>query len=162
MQGSKRNTDVKNKLLDLCGKNVFPLFEGGRGVNVSNGHTAGAWAKENCVGTFSAVFPDVKDELGNLKSPDILSKSRNERHAEMMEKAIEGCESSFSPHPGPPRWSRAPAWILAHLPVPTFAPWLGFSAQQPKRSHEICNQSITLFCLNKARQWAHTIPSEPR
>lgn len=79
------------KLLDLCGKNVFPLFEGGRGVNVSNGHTAGAWAKENCVGTFSAVFPDVKDELGNLKSPDILSKSRNERHAEMMEKAIEGC-----------------------------------------------------------------------
>ena len=79
------------KLLDLCGKNVFPLFEGGRGVNVSNGHTAVSWAKENCVGTFSAVFPDVKDELGNLKSPDILSKSRNERHAEMMEKAIEGC-----------------------------------------------------------------------
>ena len=51
---------MKNiKLLDLCGKNVFPLFEGGRGVNVSNGQTAGAWAKENCVGTFSGVFPDM-------------------------------------------------------------------------------------------------------
>ena len=79
------------KMLDLCGKNVFPLFEGGRGVNVSNGHTAGAWAKENCIGTFSAVFPDVKDECGNLKTPEIFAKSRNDRHAEMMEKAIEGC-----------------------------------------------------------------------
>ncbi|MBE6443462.1 MAG: nitronate monooxygenase [Alphaproteobacteria bacterium] len=79
------------RLLNLCGKNVFPLFEGGRGVNVSNGHTAGAWAKENCVGTFSGVFPDVRDECGNLKTPEILAKSRNERHAEMMDKAVEGC-----------------------------------------------------------------------
>ena len=34
------------KKINLCGKEVFPLFEGGRGVNVSNGETAGAWAKE--------------------------------------------------------------------------------------------------------------------
>ena len=72
----------------ISGKEVFPLIEGGKGINASDGKSCGAWAKENCVGTFSAVFPDVKDELGNLKSPDILSKSRNERHAEMMEKAM--------------------------------------------------------------------------
>lgn len=83
---------MKNiKLLDLCGKEVFPLFEGGRGVNVSNGFTAGSWAKENCVGTFSGVFPDIKDENGVVRTPDILSKSRMERHAEMMDKAVDGC-----------------------------------------------------------------------
>ncbi len=79
------------KLLDLCGKNVFPLFEGGRGVNVSNGQTAGAWAKENCIGTFSGVFPDVKDANGNLCSEEIISRTRPARHQEMMEKSIEGC-----------------------------------------------------------------------
>ena len=83
---------MKNlELLEIGGKTVFPLFEGGRGVNVSNGKTAGAWAKENCVGTFSGVFPDIKDALGNIRTPDILAKSRMERHAEMMEKAVEGC-----------------------------------------------------------------------
>jgi len=78
-------------LLNIAGKTVFPLFEGGRGVNVSNGHTAGAWAKENCIGTFSAVFPDVRNDAGELKTPEITSKSRNERHWEMMDKAVDGC-----------------------------------------------------------------------
>lgn len=78
-------------LLDLCGKNVFPLFEGGRGVNVSNGHTAGAWAKENCIGTFSGVFPDLRDETGKCHSGEITAKSRIERHREMLEQSIQGC-----------------------------------------------------------------------
>ena len=83
---------MKNlELLEIGGKAVFPLFEGGRGVNVSNGQTAGAWAKENCVGTFSGVFPDIKDAMGNVKTPEILTKSRMERHWEMMDKAVEGC-----------------------------------------------------------------------
>ncbi len=79
------------KPLNLCGKTVVPLFEGGRGVNVSNGHTAGAWAKENCIGTFSGVFPDIINECGKLQTPEITSKSRMDRHNEMMEKAVEGC-----------------------------------------------------------------------
>lgn len=83
---------MKNlSLLDLCGKNVFPLFEGGRGVNVSNGYTAGAWAKENCVGTFSGVFPDLKDANGKNFSAEITAKSRIERHQEMLEQSIQGC-----------------------------------------------------------------------
>jgi NAD(P)H-dependent flavin oxidoreductase YrpB (nitropropane dioxygenase family) len=77
--------------LDLCGKNVFPLFEGGRGVNVSNGHTAGAWAKENCIGTFSGVFPDVKNAEGKLGLEEITARTRVERHHEMMEQAVQGC-----------------------------------------------------------------------
>ena len=63
------------KLLDLCGKKVFPLFEGGRGVNVSNGQTAGAWAKENCIGTFSGVFPDVRDASGKLCQEEVTALS---------------------------------------------------------------------------------------
>ena len=81
------------KLLDLCGKTVFPLFEGGRGVNVSNGQTAGAWAKENCVGTFSAVFPDIRDKDGNLCLENITAKTRMERHQQLMDQAVEGCVS---------------------------------------------------------------------
>ncbi len=81
------------KLLDLCGKTVFPLFEGGRGVNVSNGQTAGAWAKENCVGTFSAVFPDIRDKDGNLCLENITAKTRQERHQQLMDQAVEGCVS---------------------------------------------------------------------
>ena len=79
------------KKINLCGKEVFPLFEGGRGVNVSNGNTAGAWAKEHCVGTFSGVFPDIKDENGVVRTPEILAKSRLDRHWEMMDKAVDGC-----------------------------------------------------------------------
>ena len=70
------------KKINLCGKEVYPLFEGGRGVNVSNGFTAGAWARENCIGTFSGVFPDIKDENGVVRTPDILAKSRQDRHWE--------------------------------------------------------------------------------
>ena len=81
------------KLLDLCGKTVFPLFEGGRGVNVSNGHTAGAWAKENCIGTFSAVFPDIRNKNGDLQQETITATSRIDRHNQMMEQAVEGCVS---------------------------------------------------------------------
>lgn len=79
------------KLMDLCGKEVFPLFEGGRGVNVSNGFTAGAWAKENCVGTFSGVFPDIRNANGDVVQQEVSGKTRLERHHEMVEQSIQGC-----------------------------------------------------------------------
>ena len=50
----------------LSGKEVLPLIEGGKGINASNGYSSGAWAKENCVGTFSGVTPDVLDNNGNV------------------------------------------------------------------------------------------------
>ena len=48
----------------ISGKEVLPLIEGGKGINASDGRSSGAWAHENCVGTFSGVSPDFYDENG--------------------------------------------------------------------------------------------------
>ena len=44
--------------IKLAGKEVLPLIEGGKGVAVSNGLTAGSWAASGGVGTFSGVNAD--------------------------------------------------------------------------------------------------------
>lgn len=46
------------KPIMISGKEVLPLIEGGKGINASDGKSSGAWAHENCVGTFSGVSPD--------------------------------------------------------------------------------------------------------
>ena len=78
------------KPIVISGKEVLPLIEGGKGINASNGFSSGAWAKENCVGTFSAVSPDFYDENGNPAAQTIHSKNRVERHEEMVQYAIKG------------------------------------------------------------------------
>ena len=45
---------------------MLPLVEGGKGVSVSNGRSAGAWAAAGGVGTFSGVNADFFDEHGRL------------------------------------------------------------------------------------------------
>lgn len=50
----------------ISGKEVLPLIEGGKGINGSDGRSSGAWAHENCVGTFSGVSPDFYDDKGNV------------------------------------------------------------------------------------------------
>lgn len=50
----------------ISGKEVLPLIEGGKGINASDGRSSGAWAHENCVGTFSGVSPDFYDSKGNV------------------------------------------------------------------------------------------------
>ena len=74
----------------LSGKEVLPLIEGGKGINASNGFSSGAWARENCVGTFSGVSPDFYDEKGNVVIERFFKKNRKERHEEMVEYAIRG------------------------------------------------------------------------
>ncbi len=74
----------------ISGKEVYPLFEGGKGINASDGRSCGAWAHENCVGTFSGVSPDFYDENGNVVIEKYLKKDRRERHMEMIEQAIKG------------------------------------------------------------------------
>lgn len=74
----------------LSGKEVFPLVEGGKGINASDGRSCGAWAHENCVGTFSGVSPDFYDENGNVVSEFFAKRSRCERHEELIERAIKG------------------------------------------------------------------------
>ena len=74
----------------ISGKEVFPLIEGGKGINASDGRSAGAWAHENCVGTFSGVSPDFYDSKGNVIIEKFMKRIRPERHEEMIEYAIRG------------------------------------------------------------------------
>ncbi len=75
---------------NLSGASVLPLVEGGKGVSISTGVTAGAWAAAGGIGTFSAVNADAVDENG--KSIPIIyhGKTRRERHNELIDYAIKG------------------------------------------------------------------------
>ena len=75
----------------ISGKEVLPLIEGGKGINGSDGRSSGAWAHENCVGTFSGVSPDYYDEKGNVIFERYFKKDRPSRHQEMVEQSIRGC-----------------------------------------------------------------------
>lgn len=74
----------------ISGKEVLPLIEGGKGINASDGRSSGAWAHENCVGTFSGVSPDFYDSTGNVIVEKFFKKTRPDRHEEMVEYAIRG------------------------------------------------------------------------
>ena len=74
----------------ISGKEVLPLVEGGKGINASDGRSSGAWAHENCVGTFSGVSPDFYDEKGDVVAEIFTRKTREERHHEMIDMAIKG------------------------------------------------------------------------
>ncbi|MGF1474809.1 MAG: NAD(P)H-dependent flavin oxidoreductase [Geminicoccaceae bacterium] len=76
--------------MTLSGAEVLPLVEGGKGVAVSNGRSAGAWAAAGGVGTFSGVNPDLVDEHGDYVPLDYKTKSRRERHEELIDYSIKG------------------------------------------------------------------------
>ncbi len=79
---------LKNLL--LSGKHVLPLIEGGKGIAVSTGLSAGAWANAGGVGTFSGVNADAYDENGNFIPVVYNGKTRRERHLELIDYAIKG------------------------------------------------------------------------
>ena len=81
---------IKLNPIMISGKEVLPLIEGGKGINASDGRSSGAWAHENCVGTFSGVSPDFYDENGNVIIEHFYKKKRADRHEEMVEYAIKG------------------------------------------------------------------------
>lgn len=74
------------KPLKISGLEVTPLIEGGKGISISNGRTAGAWAAAGGVGTFSAVYADTEQE--NYSS--IKGSTRNEKNKKLIEHAIQG------------------------------------------------------------------------
>lgn len=78
------------KAVTISGKEVLPLVEGGKGIFVSNGNSAGAWAAENAVGTISAVIPDKRDENGNFIQAIFNATKRKDRHEEFIKNAIDG------------------------------------------------------------------------
>jgi len=74
----------------ISGRDVLPIVEGGKGVSVSNGQSAGAFAAAGAVGTFSAVNADFYDENGNRLPIEYHGKTRGERHEELVEMGIRG------------------------------------------------------------------------
>ena len=81
--------NVVNPLV-ISGEEVWPLIEGGKGIGVSNGKSAGAWAAAGGVGTFSAVNADSYDQHGNRIPQIYRSRTRRDRHEELVQYAIDG------------------------------------------------------------------------
>ena len=78
------------KNLFLSGKEVLPLIEGGKGIAVSTGVSASAWANAGGVGTFSGVNADAYDQDGKFIPVVYHGKTRRERHQELIDYAIKG------------------------------------------------------------------------
>ena len=76
--------------LSVSGAEVWPLIEGGKGIGVSNGKSAGAWAAAGGVGTFSAVNADSYDKNGNPIPQIYHARTRRDRHEELVRYAIDG------------------------------------------------------------------------
>jgi len=74
----------------LSGKETWPIIEGGKGIAVSNGQSSGAFAAAGAVGTFSGVNADSYDDDGNPIPQVYHSKTRRERHQELVQYGIEG------------------------------------------------------------------------
>ena len=74
----------------MGGVDVLPLVEGGKGVAISNGTTAGHWAKAGGVGTLSAVNADSYDANGVVVPQIYHGRTRRDRHEELVAYAIAG------------------------------------------------------------------------
>ncbi len=74
----------------ISGREVLPIIEGGKGVAVSNGRSAGAFAAAGCVGTVSGVNADSYDDNGNVIPQIYHAKTRRERWHELIAYAISG------------------------------------------------------------------------
>ena len=77
-------------VLWISGREVLPIVEGGKGVSVSNGLSAGAFAAADCVGTFSGVNADSFDAEGRVVPQVYRGKTRRERYEELISFAIHG------------------------------------------------------------------------
>ena len=77
----------------IAGKEVLPIFEGGKGISVSSGLTSGSFAKENAIGTFSAVMPEFVDENGEIHLFKATTFTRKERHEELVSFSIKAAIS---------------------------------------------------------------------
>lgn len=74
----------------MGGVDVLPLVEGGKGVSVSTGASAGAWAAAGGAGTVSIVNADSYDEAGHPVPQIYHGRTRRERHEELVDYAIRG------------------------------------------------------------------------
>ena len=78
------------KSYNISGADCLPIIEGGKGVGVTTGVTAGHFAKAGAVGTFSGVNADYIDENGNFIPLVYKTHTRRERHEELIIDSIRG------------------------------------------------------------------------
>ena len=83
----------KLKPLLISGKEVLPFIEGGKGISVSDGGSAGAWAAAGAVGTISGVMADIRDSFGNLIPKVYEAKNRLDRQKELLKQCVQGAIS---------------------------------------------------------------------
>lgn len=74
----------------VSGKEVLPIIEGGKGIGVSSGQSAGAFANAGAVGTFSGVNAARYNDDGSVKPLEYFGKNRRDRHEELIAMGIEG------------------------------------------------------------------------
>lgn len=74
----------------LSGRDALPLIEGGKGVSVSTGVSAGHWAAAGGVGTISAVNADSYDADGNPIPQVYHGRTRRDKQNELIRYAIDG------------------------------------------------------------------------
>lgn len=74
----------------MGGVDVLPLVEGGKGVSVSTGVSAGAWAAAGGAGTVSIVNADSYDAAGNPVPQIYHGRTRRDRHEELVDYAVRG------------------------------------------------------------------------
>jgi nitronate monooxygenase len=78
------------KPISYRGREVWPIVEGGKGISASNHMSSGAWAAAGGIGTISAVNADSYDPTGKIVPQVYRSRTRRERHEELIDFAIEG------------------------------------------------------------------------
>ncbi|MDA0338502.1 MAG: nitronate monooxygenase, partial [Proteobacteria bacterium] len=76
--------------IKVAGREVLPLIEGGKGISISNGASAGAWAAAGGIGTVSCVNADYRDASGQIAPQIYTGRTRTSRHEELVEFAIRG------------------------------------------------------------------------
>ncbi|GAN55604.1 NAD(P)H-dependent flavin oxidoreductase [Tanticharoenia sakaeratensis] len=74
----------------MGGTDVLPIIEGGKGVSVSTGVSAGHWAAAGGVGTVSAVNADSYDAEGRRIPQIYRGRTRRDRREELVNYAISG------------------------------------------------------------------------
>lgn len=74
----------------ISGAECLPIIEGGKGIGITTGITAGEFAKAGAVGTFSGVNADYYDENGKLVPVIYRGKTRKDRHEELINYGIQG------------------------------------------------------------------------
>ncbi len=82
---------MKLNSVKISGYDVLPIIEGGKGVAVSNGETAGNFTLNGAVGTLSGVNADSYDKDGNIiRQVYDKSLTRKEKFNQLLKYAIDG------------------------------------------------------------------------